>query len=453
MSGERTIKAPRGTFDVWGEQGAARMALEQRARSILETAGYERIETPAFEATELFARGVGSSTDIVQKEMYTFADGSGRSLTLRPEGTAPVCRAYVEHGMHKRPAPVKLWYLSSFFRYERAQAGRYRQFWQVGAEALGSDDPGVDAESILLLGALLEEMGVREVRLRISSLGSRESRAEYRERLQEHLRAHEEHLSEDVRGRIELNPLRAFDSTHEGTRRVMERAPRLVEHLSEADAEHFGSVCELLDTAGAAYEIDSTLVRGLDYYTRTVFEFTSDALGAQSGVGGGGRYDGLVAQLGGPDTPGMGWAAGIERMVLAGSVPSAGAPQVDLYVGWEDVRERSAGEHGQRAAESCDGGGGGGLAAAGVDAMRHAARRLAFEVLCEARSAGLAAQMEMGGRSRKGQLKQAHRLGARYAAIVAGERTLLRDVQEGGEETLDTARVVHAALRGLRELA
>jgi histidyl-tRNA synthetase len=181
LSGD-PIKAPRGTDDVLGEQAAARATLEGHARSILEGAGYERIETPAFEATELFARGVGSSTDIVRKEMYTFTDGGGRSLTLRPEGTAPVCRAYVEHGMHKLAQPVKLWYLSSFFRYERAQKGRYRQFWQVGAEALGSDDPAIDAESIVLLGALLQEMGVSGTRLRLSSLGSGESRERYRAR-------------------------------------------------------------------------------------------------------------------------------------------------------------------------------------------------------------------------------------------------------------------------------
>ena len=203
------IKAPRGTFDVLGEQSSVRAVLETRARTLLEGAGYERIETPAFEATELFARGVGESTDIVQKEMFSLDDGGGRSLTLRPEGTAPVCRAYVEHGMHKRKQPVKLWYLSSFFRHERAQAGRYRQFWQVGAEALGAEDPAVDAESIVLLSALLEQMGVREVRLRLSSLGDRDSRGEYRERLQSYLREHEASLSPQVRDRIELNPLRA----------------------------------------------------------------------------------------------------------------------------------------------------------------------------------------------------------------------------------------------------
>ncbi len=425
MSGER-IRAPRGTYDVLGEQVAARSTLEAKARSILEGAGYERIETPAFEATELFARGVGVSTDIVQKEMYTLTDGSGRSLTLRPEGTAPVCRAYVEHGMHKLALPVKLWYLSSFFRYERAQKGRFRQFWQVGAEALGSDDPAVDAESIVLLGALLEEMGVREARLRLSSLGSSESRLRYRERLQEHLRANEEGLAAEVRERIELNPLRAFDSAHEGTIAVMRDAPRLLDELDAQDAEHFAAVRELLDCAGVTYEVDGTLVRGLDYYTRTVFEFTSDALGAQSGVGGGGRYDGLVEQLGGPPTPGMGWAAGIERIVLAGNPPAAGAEAVDLYVGLADLGERGS--------------------YPGMKAV-------AFGILNEARSAGLKAVMEMAGRSPKGQLRQADRVGARFVAIVGEGETVLKDMQAGSQETMETGKVVHAALRGLRELA
>ena len=282
------IKAPRGTFDVLGEQASARTALESRARAILEPAGYERIETPTFESTELFARGVGASSDIVRKEMFSFEDAGGRELTLRPEGTAPICRAYVEHGMHKRRQPVKLWYLSSFFRHERAQAGRHRQFWQVGAEALGSEDPALDAESITLASTLLSSLGVRQVRLRLSSLGSPESRGAYRESLTSYLRANEAELSEEVRARIDLNPLRAFDSEHPGTRAVMEGAPRLLDQLDEEDAAHFAEVRALLDAAGVSYEVDPTLVRGLDYYTRTVFEFTSDALGAQSGVGGGG---------------------------------------------------------------------------------------------------------------------------------------------------------------------
>jgi histidyl-tRNA synthetase len=412
------LKAPRGTFDVLGEQASVRAALEARARAILESAGYERIETPAFEATELFARGVGESTDIVRKEMFTFTDEAGRSLTLRPEGTAPVCRAYVEHGMHKRRQPVKLWYLSSFFRHERAQAGRYRQFWQVGAEALGSDDPALDAESIALLVELLGEVGITGARLRLSSLGSAETRGEYRELLKTHLRANEGSLSEDVRGRIELNPLRAFDSDHEGTKRVMEGAPRLLEHLNDDDAEHFAEVRELLDAANIAYEVDSTLVRGLDYYARTVFELTSDALGAQSGVGGGGRYDGLVEQLGGPPTPGIGWAAGVERMMLAGELQPAAVAAVELFVAFEEA----------------------------------GSRRIAFAILAEARSAGLRAQMELGGRSLKGQLGYAKALGAHYVAIVEGEATVLRDMEGGGQERIATDTAIHTVLRGLRTL-
>ncbi len=423
--GASKIKAPRGTFDVLGEEATRRSALEARARSVLEGAGYERIETPVFEATELFARGVGESTDIVRKEMFTFEDQAGRSLTLRPEGTAPVCRAYVEHGMHKRRQPVKLWYLSCFFRHERAQAGRYRQFWQLGAEAIGSEDPAVDAELISLLAALLAELGVRELRLRLSSLGSLASRLEYRERLQAYLRANEASLSDDVRSRIELNPLRAFDSEHPGTQSVMRGAPLLREHLSDEDAEHFAHVRELLDVAGVVYELDPTLVRGLDYYTRTVFEFTSDALGAQSGVGGGGRYDSLVEQLGGPPTPGIGWAAGIERIMLAGdgvapaasggSHPLAPVP-LELFVA--------------------------------LDGTREDLRAAAFGLLSEARSAGLAAQMDLGGRSLKGQLGHADALGARYVAIVADGQTTLKDMQGGAQQSLATNAVVHAVLRG-----
>jgi histidyl-tRNA synthetase len=417
------IKAPRGTFDIIGAEATRRTGIEARARAILEGAGYERIETPVFEATELFSRGVGESTDIVRKEMFTLEDQAGRSLTLRPEGTAPVCRAYLEHGMHKRRQPVKLWYLSCFFRHERAQAGRYRQFWQVGAEAIGADDPAVDAESITLLAALLAELGVRELRLRLSSLGSQESRAEYREHLQRYLRANEQSLSDDVRARIELNPLRAFDSDHPGTRGVMQGAPLLRDYLSAQDAEHFAQVRELLDLAGIAYELDPTLVRGLDYYTRTLFEFTSDALGAQSGVAGGGRYDGLIEQLGGPATPGMGWAAGIERIMLAGEGGSA----------------TTTGEHFAPPAPP--------ELFVALDGSREDLRSAAFKLLNEARSAGLSAQMDLAGRSLKGQLGQADALGARYVAIVGDGQTLLKDMQGGGQQPLATNTVVHAVLR------
>ena len=409
------IQAPRGTFDVLPDDAARREVVEAHARRILGAAGFRRIETPAFEATELFSRGVGEATDIVQKEMYTFDDGSGRSLTLRPEGTAPVARAYLEHGMHKLPQPVKLWYLSSFFRYEAPQAGRYRQFWQVGAETIGVSEPAADAELILLLAELLDALGVRERRLRLSSLGTPERRAEYRDELQRYLRAREEELSPEVRGRIDANPLRAFDSSHPGTRAVMLEAPVLLDRLDADDAGHFAEVRALLDEAGLRYDIDPTLVRGLDYYTRTVFEFASDALGAQSAVGGGGRYDRLFEQLGGPPTPASGWAAGIERMLLAsGELPIA-PNLVDLF-----VAVAPGGDH-----------------------------RAAFALATNARRAGLAAQLELAGRSLKGQLRQADRIGARYAAVI-GDPITLKEMESGEQQETALEAIIPTILRGSR---
>ncbi len=339
-----TIQAPRGTFDVLPADMARRALLEDHARRILGAAGYQRIETPTFEATELFARGVGEATDIVQKEMYTFDDGGGRSLTLRPEGTAPVCRAYMEHGMHKLPQPVKLWYLGSFYRAEAPQRGRYRQFWQVGAEAIGSPSPETDAELIVLLSDLQQALGVRQSRLLLSSLGTPATRAEYREELTAYLHAHEDRLSPEVAARIDLNPMRAFDAKDRVTRETMQRAPKLLDRLAPDDADHFARVRELLDDAGVRYELDPTLVRGLDYYARTVFEFTSEALGAaQSTVGGGGRYDGLIELLGGRPTPASGWAAGVERMLLgAGELPIA-PDLVDLFVALAVADQRTRG--------------------------------------------------------------------------------------------------------------
>ena len=407
------IKTPRGTFDVLGEAALARAELEKTAKAILERAGYERIETPTFEATELFARGVGESTDVVQKEMYSFDDGGGSSITLRPEGTAPVCRAYLEHGMHKLAQPVKLWYLGAFFRAERPQHGRYRQFWQVGAEAIGSDDPAVDAESIVLLAEILEALKV-QARLRVSSLGTPGTRAEYKTELQAFLRAHEHDLSGEVRERIDLNPLRAFDADHAGTRQVMENAPRLLDRLTDEDREHFETVRALLDGAGLAYEVDPALVRGLDYYTRTVFEFTSDALGAQSGVGGGGRYDGLIEQIGGPHTPGMGWAAGVERMLLAAPPAPTAPPPLDLYVAYAKPEHRAA----------------------------------AFRLAADARRAGHAAQLELGGRSLKGQLKRANSAGARYVAILGDEGTALKDMESGEQQVIEPDTVMHHITHG-----
>jgi histidyl-tRNA synthetase len=264
--------------------------------------------------------------------MYSFDDGGGRSLTLRPEGTAPVCRAYLEHGMHKAPQPVKLWYLSSFFRYERAQAGRYRQFWQVGAEAIGSDDPAVDAETITLLHALLTELGVRDVALRLGSLGRPATRATYRELLVGHLRAHEDLLSDDVRERIDLNPLRAFDADHAGTRQVMASAPLLVDHLAPEDAEHFAEVRARLDVAGIEHEVDPTLVRALDYYTRTVFELhLRGARRAGSPSAAAGATTGSSSSSAARRRPGMGWAAGVSGSISAAGPARSPRPS-DLYV-------------------------------------------------------------------------------------------------------------------------
>ncbi len=409
------IQAPRGTFDILPESAAQRKVVEEQVERILGAAGYRRIETPTFEATDLFARGVGEATDIVQKEMYTFDDGGGRSLTLRPEGTAPVCRAYVEHGMHKLAQPVKLWYLSSFYRAEAPQRGRYRQFWQVGAEAIGSSAPETDAELIVLLADLLEALGVKGTRLRLSSLGTPETRAQYREELKAFLRVHEDELSEEVRSRIDLNPLRAFDADDRSTRAVMRDAPILLDRLNDDDAEHFARVRALLDDAGISYELDPTLVRGLDYYTRTVWEFTSDELGAQSGVGGGGRYDGLMELLDGPPTPGVGWAAGVERMLLAAHDVVPPAELVDLFV----------------ALAKPDG------------------TRTAFELARTARRAGLQAQLELAGRSLKGQLKHADRIHARWVAIVGENGVVtLKDMESGDQHDAPVQNVIPTILRG-----
>src|SRR3954463_7076671 len=311
------FKTPRGTFDVLPEQEPVRRQIHSASRRLLEAAGYGQIETPVFEDTALFARGVGESTDIVQKQMFTFEDQGGRSLTLRPEATASICRAYLEHGMQKQAQPVKLWTDGPFFRHERPQAGRFRQFTQIDAEAIGSDSPLVDAEMIVLANDIFATLGVQGVRLRLGSLGTPATRSAYLDELRQFLRSREAELSESVRDRIDVNPLRAFDADDEGTRRVMDDAPTLLERLDSADAEHFDSVRQLLDRNGVSYEIDPTLVRGLDYYTRTVFEFECERLGAQSGIGGGGRYDGLIEQLGGPATPGCGWAFGVDRIALA----------------------------------------------------------------------------------------------------------------------------------------
>ncbi|HEX5610629.1 MAG TPA: histidine--tRNA ligase [Solirubrobacterales bacterium] len=401
-------KAPRGTFDVLPEQSRARARVQRAAAEIFARAGYEMVSTPIFEDTELFERGVGASTDIVRKEMFTFEDKGERSLTLRPEGTAPVCRAYLEHGMHKLAQPVKLAYFGPFFRHERPQAGRYRQFHQLGVECIGTDSPLADAEAIMLLSDLLGELGVPGVELRLGSLGSFESRQTYLEELKAHLHKHEGELSKDVRERIDVNPLRAFDSDDEGTQGVMASAPTIVESLEDEDAEHFAEVRGLLDAAGISYVVDTTLVRGLDYYTRTIFSFVCDQLGAQSEIGGGGRYDGLIEQLGGPATPAVGWAAGIERILLALDEEDEPSGR-DAFVAIADPGQR------QRA----------------------------MALVIELRHAGLSAEVDLAGRGLKGQLKHANRIGARRVLILEADGSAqLRDMGSGEQRAVDPGNLV-----------
>jgi histidyl-tRNA synthetase len=405
-----------------------RRRITSAARRLLEGAGFGEIETPVFEDTDLFTRTVGEATDIVRKEMYTFVDRSDRSLTLRPEGTAPVCRAYVEHGMKKLPQPVKLWYEGPMFRYERAQAGRYRQHSQAGAEVIGSDDPGVDAELIDLLAQFYASLEVPGVTLYMTSIGNPETRAEYAAELRDFL-LKSDVFDADQRARIEVNPLRAFDWGGEEVRQLTEAAPKIVDRLSDGDREHFDEVRRLLDAASIAHELDPRLVRGLDYYTRTVFEFRCDALGAQSGIGGGGRYDKLVEQIGGEPTPAAGWATGLER--IAQALETGGITG--------DADQASGTDR-----------------AGGVVFMfavtEPAARERTFQTVSELRREGVGATMDLGGRSLKGQMKQADRLGSRWVVIVGGDEwsrevAALRDMRNQEQEDVPFSSLRDELLR------
>jgi histidyl-tRNA synthetase len=386
--GHRRAAAPKGTRDVLPAESRLRGHVIEVARDAFERYAYSRIVTPTFEETEVFVRGVGTSTDIVRKEMYTFQDQAGRSLSLRPEGTAPVVRAFVQHGMHKLPLPVKLWYLAPMFRYEAPQAGRYREHWQFGAEAIGSGDPLLDVEVIALLDGIYRRLGLTGLELRLGSMGDPESRGPYRALLVEYLERHLSSLDHDAQERMRLNPLRLFDTKNPLVAEVMADAPKLLDHLSPAAQAHRERVLEGLGRLGIACVEDPTLVRGFDYYTMTVFEFTSDALGAQSAVGGGGRYDGLVEGLGGPPTPGIGFGAGIERIVLALQAQGADeGPAIDCYLAVLD----------------------------------ESLRLEMLPVLERLRAAGLRCESDLRGRSLKTMMKHAATLGARYAVIV-GER-------------------------------
>jgi histidyl-tRNA synthetase len=411
---------PRGTRDILPPEARLRDRVTDAARTVFASYGYGRIQTPTFEETEVFSRGVGASTDIVRKEMYTFADGSGRSLTLRPEGTAPVVRAFVEHGMHKLQLPVKLWYVAPMFRYEAPQAGRYREHTQLGVEAIGSDDPLLDAEVITVLYDLYERLGVPGVTLKLASMGDPETRAAYRPILMQYLDAHAAGFGEDERDRMRDNPLRLFDSKSERVQAVMRDAPKVLEHLSPVARAHHDRVRAALDLLGIAYVEDPMLVRGFDYYTKTVFEFACDRLGAQSGIGGGGRYDGLVEELGGPPTPGIGFGSGLERITLAleaaGSAEEESSP-LDCYLAIPDEGLR-------------------------LELM---------PTIRQLRAAGVRCDSDLRGRSLKAMLRQASSLGARHVAIIgprehaAGVATV-RDMASGDQREVPIDQLAEALL-------
>jgi histidyl-tRNA synthetase len=390
-----TFQAPKGTFDLIPPQSATFLAVREAMAAVARRAGYGYVETPAFEDTALFKRGVGESSDIVTKEMYTFTTRGGVSLTLRPEGTASVVRAALQHNLDKGALPVKLYYSGSYFRYEKPQKGRYRHFSQVGAEVLGSEDPLVDVEIITLAAEAFSNLGLRQVRLLLNTLGDKECRPVYRAALQEFLRGLD--LDEATRARIEINPLRVLDDKRPEVRAQVADAPVIADYLCDACKKYHEEVQTLLSIGGVAFEDDPKLVRGLDYYTRTTFEFVHDGLGAQSAIGGGGRYDGLSEELGGPPLPSVGWALGVDRTVLALEAEGVELPGSGRVV---DVFAVPLGE---------------------------AARHMLFGLVLKLRAEGVNADFAFGGKGLKGAMKAADRSGARYA-LVAGERDLSADV-------------------------
>ncbi|MFE1956477.1 histidine--tRNA ligase [Streptomyces sp. NPDC059479] len=418
-----TFQAPKGTYDLIPPDSAVFLAVREAISAPLKNSGYGYVETPGFENVELFARGVGESTDIVSKEMYAFETKGGDKLALRPEGTASVLRAALEANLHKAGnLPVKLWYSGSYYRYERPQKGRYRHFSQVGAEAIGAEDPALDAELIILADQAYRSLGLRNFRILLNSLGDKECRPVYREALQAFLRALD--LDEDTRRRIEINPLRVLDDKRADVQKQLVGAPLFRDYLCDACKAYHEEVRGLLTAAGVAYEDDERLVRGLDYYTRTTFEFVHDGLGAQSAVGGGGRYDGLSEMIGGPALPSVGWALGVDRTVLA---LEAEGIRLDLP-GTTSVFAVPLGEE---------------------------ARRRLFAVVTELRRAGIAADFAYGGKGLKGAMKNANRSGARYT-IVAGERDLaegvaqLKDMESGEQAPVALDALVTELTRRLR---
>ena len=419
-------RRPRGTYDVFpsGREPHERPELwawvEGVARDFFRRYNYSEARLPIFEEAQLFVRSVGEASDIVRKEMFVFYDKGGRELSLRPEGTAGAVRAYVEHGLYKLAQPVKLWYMGPMFRHERQQKGRYRQHVQIGAEVLGSADPLVDVEVISLLYDIHQALGTRDEIFYLNNLGDLKTRERYVPELRRFLQKNISELDLDSKARIETNPLRILDSKNKNTQALLREAPLIGDFLSEEARDHFGAVKEGIEAVGVPYAVDERLVRGLDYYTLTVFEAKSAVLGAQDTVGGGGRYNGLVRQLGGPDMPGIGFGTGVERILLAADTPEE-APTLDVF----------------------------------FVALVPEARLPAFGLAAALRAEGLSCDLDYADRSAKGQFKQADRAGARFAVVIGDEELTagvcsLRDMATGEQRTVSVADGPEELLRAAK---
>ena len=404
------IKAPKGTRDILPKDSYKWRFVETAARKVCKNFGFGEIRTPTFEFTELFARGVGDTTDVVEKQMYTFDDKKGRSITLKPEVTAAVVRAYLEDKLYAEVQPTKLFYISPCYRYENTQAGRYREFFQFGIEVFGAAEPSMDAEVISLAVAFLNELGITGLKVGLNSIGCPKCRKEYNERLKEYLRPHYDELCDTCKGRFERNPLRILDCKSPICHEIAKGAPVLLDVICEDCRAHFEKLQQYLTGMGIPYEIDTDIVRGLDYYTKTVFEIQSDTIGAKTAICGGGRYDGLVAQLGGDPTCGVGFGLGLDRLILFmenNGIPFGDKPNTELFI-----------------------------ASMGEDAERYA-QTLVYRL----RRAGICAEKDCCGRSLKAQMKYADKIGAKYTVVLGGNeletgRAALKEMKTGESQEI-----------------
>lgn len=409
-------EAPKGTKDIYGSYMEEWQRVEQVMRELCSDFGIKEIRIPIFEHTELYLRGVGETTDIVQKEMYTFKDKADRSITLRPEGTAGVARSFIEHGMYNNPQPTRRFYIGPMFRYENTQKGRQRQFHQFGVEMLGSYSPALDAEAISVAAELLKRLGIKDVELRINSLGCNECRQRYNTALKEYIGSNIDKLCDDCKSRFDKNPLRVLDCKEEGCQRIIAEAPVVLDYLDDECKEHFETVKAILDDMGIKYTVDEKIVRGLDYYTRTVFEFVANGIGAQGTVCGGGRYDNLIAECGGQPMGCAGFAVGIERLLLmleAQNGEFKETNEMDIYIG-------SIGKEGLVKSQG-----------------------IAYRM----RSEGIRAEGDSVGRSVKAQMKYANKIGAKYSVIlgdneIAEDTANLKNMETGEQEQIKVSELV-----------